>query len=107
MTKALDLEEVRKEVIELMIKKQPYSLQLLESNFPSRYWEIIGEIILYTHKITKQQIKSALQGLLEDVENCMWLKALEDTYEGVFKLQPRKHIQEIIKKWFPDVMKDV
>ena len=52
----------------------------------------------------KKDVKSAVQGLLEEIENCMWLKALEDTYEGVYKLQPRKHIQELIKKWFPDVV---
>jgi len=53
-----------------------------------------------------EDVESAVKGLIEEIENCMWLKALEDTYEGVFKLQPRKHIQELIKKWFPDVVKD-
>jgi len=51
-------------------------------------------------------VKSAVQGLIEDVENCMWLQALEKTYEGVYKLQPRKHIQDLIKKWFPDAVKE-
>jgi len=82
----LNLEDIRKEVIELMIKKQPYSLQLLEANFPSRYWEIIGEIILYTHKILKQRIKKA----------CNFYDRYRDKPELLIKEHP-EYLSDVVK----------
>jgi len=42
--------------------------------------------------------KQKVEKLKEEIENCMWLKAMEETYEGVYKLQPRKHIIDLIDK---------
>jgi len=52
-----EFDEIRKEVHNSMIKKNPFSLELLESAYPSRYWEIIDEITLYAYRVMKQRKK--------------------------------------------------
>jgi len=74
-------------------------------------------LIKKERKEIKQQIKSALQGLLNDIEklnknsrDCKIIsisyKDLENiAFENGYQLAMKKCIK-LIKKWFPDVMRD-
>ena len=93
--KPLDLEKLEEEIIEEMNKKQPHDLQ--------------GEVDIVKEKV-KQRIKSALQGLLKDINNVF----KEDLFSKNWNInttleleyRQKKELIDLVRKWFGEVDKN-
>ena len=93
MTKALDLEEVRKEVFKWIVGEPAYEL---------------GEFFDFTMEEVRQRLKSALQGLMEEIRltDLEWVVYSDGSQKRMSEKERKEIIIEFIKKWFPDVVKD-
>jgi len=59
-------------------------------------------------EFTKQQIKSALQGLIEEIRltDLEWVVYSDGSQKRMSEKERKEIIIEFIRKWFPDVVKD-
>ncbi|RLJ08633.1 MAG: hypothetical protein DRP12_00265 [Candidatus Aenigmatarchaeota archaeon] len=92
MSKPLDLEVIRKELIEKYWKEQKYD----EKKQIKRDYTI--EEIL---ELFEERLKSAVQGLLSEIE-----KKVSPYYSKSTAVITVENVEEIIKKWFPGVFEE-
>ena len=106
----LSLKSIWKDIRKEIFEKKPYFLTVLESHFPSRYWDMLMHISNYSEKVIERHIELAVQGLLEDVRKEAYCKEqgkeVKDILPVLYAVVDLKDVEKLIKKWFPDVVSE-
>jgi len=105
--KPLDLEEIADELIRAEYKghyEKLKTIEQLKGSIISRKFEI--------KQILGQYIKSATQGLLQEIddkiykieEDMVWAREMHDVYLG--RTAGLEETKKLIKKWFPNMIEN-
>jgi len=110
--KPLNLDTSENQVIDLFVKSWR-AKSSDECNYPfteQNNWTgtAVMEFMLFTLREFKQRIQEAVQGLEEGIKRCIECAECQTdlSREDILE-QLREDIETEIKKWFPDVFKEV